>query len=55
MKPIEKVQKSNNIQTQPHNHVWIPSKDGTQVCKLCGKTTNYNARFNELLAHHLAA
>lgn len=53
MKPVEKVQKTNNI--SEHKHVWQPAKGGAQVCKICGKTTTYNARFNELLAYHLAA
>lgn len=53
MKQIEEVQKSNAL--QPHKHMWTSSKNGSQVCKICGKVTQYNSRFNELLALHLAA
>ena len=53
MKPIEEVQKSNAI--QPHKHMWVSSKDGSRICKICGTITAYNPRFDELLAYHLAA
>lgn len=58
MKPIEKVQKATPVTQNHTNHVWESqsNKTNSQVCKICGKVAaGYNARFNELLAYHLAA